>query len=40
MTEQVQRIKGYVKKFTTVTQEDDGLLEYSIEAVIDRLLLF
>jgi hypothetical protein len=40
MEEQVQRIKGYVKQFTTINQGEESLLEYSIEAVIDRLLLF
>ncbi len=38
--EQLTRITGYVKQFATIQEEDNALLEYSIEAVRERLLIF
>ena len=41
MTEQVTRIIEYVKKFnTTITPDLDDLVLYSVEATIDRVLLY
>lgn len=40
-TEQITRINGYVKKFNkTITTDDEDLLVYSIEMVINRVLLY
>ena len=40
-SEQITRIKEYVTKFNkTIVQDDSELLEYAVEAVIDRALLY